>query len=72
MAKWAVVSVVLVLALALYPLLRFTKVPYEHSVLIKAPRAKVAAFLLDHTQSPRLQPLVYHYLPCECNLQINK
>ncbi|ELR16777.1 uncharacterized protein ACA1_382570 [Acanthamoeba castellanii str. Neff] len=40
MAKWAVVSVVLVLALALYPLLRFTTVPYEHSVLIKAPRAK--------------------------------
>lgn len=32
--------------------------PYEHSVLIKAPRAKVVAFLLDHTQSPRLQPLV--------------
>jgi hypothetical protein len=68
-----VVSVVLVLALALYPLLRFTTVPYEHSVLIKAPRARVAAFLLDHTQSPRLQPLVYTLstaFTCECNLQI--
>jgi hypothetical protein len=64
-AKLVVVALVALALATLYPLLQVVTVPYETSLLIKAPRAKVAAFLLDHTQSSRLQPLVY---PSHCPL----